>query len=281
MSVVEEDIFRDGSTTYYWAARLFPRQVRADVLRLYSFLRVADDYVDSTPPKAHQFLALKQHWQNATLDAHYDFTPSEDDTKDERVIKNIIGLTQRHAFDQAWVGAFWASMEMDLYNKQYPTLDASLEYVYGSAEVVGLMMAKIMGLSPEAYQAAKLQGRAMQWINFIRDLGEDIDRGRCYFPATDLADAGLPHLTRDMAKAHPAAFKKLIHTELGYYYEWQAQAREGMVHIPGMLRPALKTAVDMFDWTAKQVAKDPFVVLERPLKPSKRRVFIRGIRNLA
>jgi phytoene synthase len=280
MSAVEEAIFRDGSVTYYWAARLFPRRVRTDVLHLYSFLRVADDYVDSTPPKAHQFQALKQHWQNATLDVHYDPTPSEDDTKDARVIKNIIGLTRKHAFDQAWVEAFWASMQMDLDNKQYPNLDASLEYVYGSAEVVGLMMAKIMGLTPEAYEAAKLQGRAMQWINFIRDLGEDIDRGRCYFSATDLAAAGLPHLNRDMARAHPAAFKKLIHTELGHYHEWQAQAREGFKYIPGMLRPALKTAVDMFDWTAKEVAKDPFIVFEHPLKPTKRRVFIRGIRNL-
>ncbi|HSX32642.1 MAG TPA: phytoene/squalene synthase family protein [Candidatus Saccharimonadales bacterium] len=281
MDKVEDGIFKTGSTTYYWSTQLFPKAVRHDVLKLYSFLRVADDYVDAHPPQAHHFKMLRTAWNTAAPDPHFVTTPEPEDTVDERVIKNIVGLTRTHAFDNAWVEAFWDAMQADLDHAEYHILDDSLRYVHGSAEVVGLMMAKIMGLSPASYQTAMLQGRAMQWINFIRDVGEDLTLGRSYFPAADIQEAGLTKLDKDNAHKDPAAFRRLIRLELRRYKDWQHEASQGFGYVPGMLRPALKTAVDMYDWTAAKIAKDPFIVFEQPVKPSKGHVFIRGIRNLA
>jgi 15-cis-phytoene synthase len=280
MSAVEDTIFRGGSTTYYWGAKFFPRHVRGDVLRLYSFLRVADDYVDHVPPQSRPFHMLRTAWDHAKDDAHFETDPAPDDTVDERVIKNIVGLTRTYAFDDAWIEAFWDAMQADLDSRAYKTLADSLGYVYGSAEVVGLMMAKLMGLSPEAYETAKMQGRAMQWINFIRDLKEDLERSRCYFPHEDLQRCGLGTLDEAVARAHPAAFKRFMRLELDRYHEWQAAADRGMHFMPGMLQTGLKTAVDMYNWTAAQIAKDPFVVFDRQVRPTKSQVLARGIKNL-
>lgn len=280
MDAVEESIFRRGSRVYYWSARLFPRTVQQDVRKLYSFLRVADNYVDTLPAKSRQFRELRAAWATAKGDARFDSAPDRNDSVDERVVKNIIALTRTYSFDEAWIEAFWDSMQADLDDTQYRTLEDSLWYVHGSAEVVGLMMARIMRLPLEAYEAAKLQGRAMQWINFIRDVGEDARAGRCYFPQKDLEECGLGALDETSARANQAAFTRLMQLELRRYHAWQAEARKGFRYLPHRLRPALATAVDMYDWTAAHIANDPFVVFRHQIKPSKARVLRSGLRNI-
>lgn len=276
---LERTIFRDGSTTYYWSSKFFPREIRADVFRLYSFVRTADNYVDSLPPKKAAFKALRRNWEAAIADPHFSHTPAPDDTIDERVIKNMVAMHRKYAFDPAWVAAFFDSMQADLDGKQYKTIDDTLWYMHGSAEVVGLMMAKILNLSPEAYEAAKLQGRAMQFINFLRDVAEDYDMGRQYIPQEDLDRFELPNLAHETAREFPAAFKKLMQYELARYERWQAEANAGLQHVPARLRIPLKTAIDMYNWTGKQIARSPLLIYDRKIKPDKPRVLRSGIKN--
>ena len=277
---IEQTIFKKGSTTYYFGARFFPRDVRADVLKLYSFLRVADDYVDVQPLQKAKFRALRRAWEHAAPDPQFDPTRAAGDTIDERVIKNMVFVFRKHAFDPAWVTSFLDAMQADVEGKTYSTFDDTLWYMYGSAEVVGLMMAKIMNLSPDAYETAKMQGRAMQYINFIRDIAEDNALGRRYIPRTELQVYGLPDLYESTAHAHPAAFKKCMRAQIQYYRDWQKFADEGLVFMSGLLRPGLRTAISMYNWTAAQIAKDPFVVFERKVKPSKRRLLRAGLASL-
>src|SRR5690606_4617491 len=96
-----------------------------------------------------------------------------------------------------------------------------LEYIYGSAEVIGLMMAQVIGLPKESFEHAKYLGRAMQYINFIRDIAEDLELGRVYFPQSDLRSYGLENLTEEHVKQHPEQFTKLIQTQLDRYCQWQ------------------------------------------------------------
>ncbi len=81
---------------------------------------------------------------------------------------------------------FFDSMQLDTTVRRYDSLDDIINYMHGSAEVVGLMMARMMGLPEEALPLAAMQGRAMQYANFVRDIGEDNHLGRCYFPEEDL-----------------------------------------------------------------------------------------------
>lgn len=276
---LEESIFRAGSSTYYFSSKFFPAKIREDVFKLYSFVRVADDYVDQTPPQAAKFEDLCAMWAVAATNMKNETWNVKDKDINKKVTRNMAGLVNKYNFEQKWIEAFLGSMRADIDGRKYKKLEDSLEYVYGSAEVVGLMMAKIMGLPDEAMEFARLQGRAMQWINFIRDIDEDNQLGRLYFPTSDLKRFNLPDLLNKTAGQKPEEFKAFMRLQLGYYQEWQAQARKGYSYIPRRLRISLHTAADMYDWTAKQIEKDPMIVFTRKIKPRKRHVIVKGLAN--
>jgi phytoene synthase len=277
----EQKIFKKGSTTYYFSSRFFPKKVRDDVYRLYSFVRTADDYVDETPAQPKKLLALEKSYEGAVADSAFDAIAHKWDDKDARVIKHIVRLQHKYKFEKSWVEAFFASMKMDVDTKKYKSIDDSLRYVYGSAEVIGLMMAKVLKLPDEAYEYAKIQGRAMQWINFIRDIDEDNLLGRCYFPASDLKKYGLKNLSREEAHEKPEQFKKFVNAQIKRYKTWQAEADRGLHYIPERLQVPVKTAIDMYNWTARRIEANPLVVFDKKLKPRKRQVIRRVIRNTA
>jgi phytoene synthase len=277
MDTIEQDIFRQGSTTYYWSSRFFPKDVRQDVHRLYSFVRTVDDCVDKQPQQTTRFHALRSGWTAAIRAPHFDAVPLASDTVDRRVIKNMVYVSNKYALDPAWVEAFLGAMQSDIEGKTYKTLDDTLSYTYGSAEVIGLMMAKMMHIPLEAYEAARLQGRAMQYINFIRDIAEDTQLGRTYFPSEELHTYGLPDLHLETAQQNSADFKKCIRAQIQRYRGWQAQAQRGYRHIPKRLRIPLKTAANMYGWTAEQIRQDPFIVFEQKVKPGKARIVLAAI----
>lgn len=261
---LEQDIFKKGSTTYYWSSKFFPAQVRPAVFRLYSFVRVVDDYVDQVPPDEAAFELIENAWhQEIDLPAG---------TVASRVLNNMRAVSQHYGVQRAWVDDFLQSMRWDVEGRQYERLEDSLEYVYGSAEVIGLSMAAILELPPAATAAAKLQGRAMQWINFCRDIQEDLDLGRCYFPTADLRRHELVDLHESTTRKQPAHFRAFMTEQLDRYDSWQQAANKGYQYIPRRFRIPVQTARDMYNWTADQIRQDPFVVYERKVKPTKSRV---------
>lgn len=277
----EQKIFKKGSTTYYFSSRFFPKRVRDDVYRLYSFVRVADDYVDDDKPQPKKLLDLEKSYKTARKDSTFDATAHKWDDIDTRVIKHIVRLQHKFKFEDSWIEAFFASMKMDIEPKKFKTLDNVLEYVHGSAETVGLMMAKVLKLPEDAYEFAKAQGRAMQWINFIRDIDEDNKKGRLYFPESELKKFGLKDLSRETAKENPEKFKKFIQFQLDRYHKWQAEADKGVGYIPERLQVPVNTAVDMYNWTARKIAANPMIVFDKKIKPHKRRVIRQIIKNTA
>lgn len=274
---VEKNIFKKGSTTYYWSSKFFPKKVRDDVFKLYSFVRVVDDYVDMPSPDVESFNYIVHRWHTAKQDLK-SFVPL-DDSIAERVLQNIVYVVHRFDCDPAWVDAFLASMQMDIDQREYKTLDDTLEYIYGSAEVIGLFMAKILDLPEDSYEYAKMQGRAMQFINFIRDIDEDNQLGRCYIPKEDIDAFGLTGLTKSDATANQEGFNNLINKQVERYQEWQGEAGKGLAYIPQRLRIAVRTAVDAYNWTGQEIAKNPMIVFEKKLKPSKRKLASLGIKR--
>ena len=272
----EAAIFKAGSTTYFWSSKFFSPATRNDVFLLYSFVRVADNFVDSIPADIKSFVRLEKTWRS--LVAGKNVARNQEDLI-VRVCYNMYDVAHKYDFDLAWVDAFLDSMRMDTKARTYKTLDDTLEYIYGSAEVIGLMMSKIIGVPESAYHYAQMQGRAMQYINFLRDIAEDIELGRCYFAKSELTKYGLTTVTEAEARKRPAAFREFIEAQLSYYHQWQAEANKGFRYIPRRQRTALRTAVDMYNWTAGQLAKNPYVVFDKKVKPSKYRVVARAIRR--
>ncbi len=263
-------IFQKGSTTYYNASIFFPRAIRNDVYALYAFVRTADDFVDAIPQQQDAFYAFKQEYLQAMTGKKVT----------SPIIKAFSTLSQTYAFPQDWARAFLQAMEQDITKKNYKTLAETEAYMYGSAEVVGLMMAKLMRLPEQAYPAAKLLGKSMQYINFIRDITEDISLGRTYLPQSDLKQYGFTSLRYEETAKSPAAFTAFISQQLSYYHNWQHQAEEGFAFIPKRYLLPIKTASDMYNWTAKQIAKDPFMVYTKKIKPTRSHIFWQLIKNI-
>jgi len=260
-------IFRQGSKTYYNSSRLFPKKVRRDVFTLYAFVRVADNLVDDLPVDPEEFYAFRERWRAAETGR-----PAGD-----WVIDPFVELSHRRGFDPQWTEDFLTAMESDLHARPCDSLDDVLRYTWGSAEVIGLYMSRLLDLPPESRETACLMGRSMQFINFLRDVAEDHGLGRRYLP---LGDSGLTELSPEAAQADPEAFCRFMRSHTGLYQEWQRGARAGYGYLPWRFRLAVKTASDLYNWTAEVIQRDPMEVWRRKIKPSKLRILATALGNV-
>ena len=263
-------IFQRGSTTYFYSSMFFPRAVRDDVTKLYAFVRTADDFVDATPQDAQGFAKFVTEYHSALAGKACA----------NRIILDFLELSKRKKFNPRWADAFFSAMRADLTKKRYATLSQTERYMYGSAEVIGLYMAAILGLPRDAHSYAQSLGKAFQYVNFLRDVAEDEALGRTYIPIECLRKAGLKTLTKETARANPKKFSDLVRAESKRYLAWQHEAEKGFHFIPWRYRVAISTASDAYAWTARQIMTDPMVVWRRKVKPSKLRILWYGLKNM-
>jgi len=260
-AALKNRIFFRGSVTYFTTSIFFPPGVRNDVFTLYAFLRTIDDLVDCIPQKADEFYEMRRLWSHAAAGI-----PSENP-----IIDDFVTLAERCRFRREWTEAFFRSMELDLRKKEYNSLGETLEYVYGSAEVIGLFLMRIMDVPDEGTHAARMLGRSMQYINFIRDIADDNALGRRYLP---LRDSPLTSLLPEEAARKPDAFRKFIAEEIDRQQAWQRDAERGFPLLPRRYRIPVVTAAAMYQWTAEIIRRDPFVVFRRKVKPSRGRILL-------
>jgi phytoene synthase len=258
--------FKRGSKTYFYSSIFFSKEVRDNVFVLYSFVRKADNFVDVVPQQKDEFYRFKDDYYNAL----------HGKAGSDIIIDSFIELMHRKSFQPAWIDAFFKSMEMDLTKQRYETIEETLHYMYGSAEVIGLMMAKIMNLDPQSYPCAQCLGRAMQYINFIRDIEEDLTLGRTYLP---LGDSGLERLDFDYVLGQRDAFCEFIRAQVGLYRQWQEEAEKGFPYIPRRCLIPIKTASDMYQWTAHRIYRNPLTLFQKKVKPSIPRIVVQIATN--
>ena len=155
------------------------------------------------------------------------------------------------------------------------------KYIYGSAEVIGLFMAKIIGLKKESYVYARLLGKAMQYINFIRDIKEDAELCRSYLPLDKAKKLGLESLDLKSINDinNKKSFESYINDQLKKFYYYDVEARKGFKFIPKKYLIPIITAQDMYLWTAKKIQKYPLIVLSKKVKPGKFRILSKLIYN--
>jgi phytoene synthase len=259
---IKKRIFKRGSTTYYYSSLFFPKQVRKEVFTLYAYVRVMDDYVDKIPARKKKFYDMKQQ----TLDT-WSGKKSQNP-----IVNDFVALAKEKKFKKEWILAFIAAMESDLNHKPCTTLQESENYMHGSAEVIGLMMCAIIGLPEKLYSYAKLLGKSMQYINFIRDVSEDNMLERRYIATTILKKYNLNNLSYEEACAKPEQFNQLIREEIKRYTAWRQDAQVGIKEIPLRYRIPIQTADAMYAFTARVITQRPAIIFEKKVKPSKLRI---------
>jgi phytoene synthase len=174
-------------TTYYWSTYALPAVKRPHVWALYAFCRHADDIVDDLG-------AVSTEVRGKALADLGDrlFEDLERGHSDDLVLKAVVHTIRAFGHDPECFRRFLRSMAMDLTVDRYATWDDLLVYMDGSAAVIGEMMLPILEpVDPvAALEPARALGNAFQLTNFLRDVAEDLDRGRVYLPQEDLARFG-------------------------------------------------------------------------------------------
>jgi phytoene synthase len=180
-------------TTYYWGALLLPRPQRKHVYAVYALCRLADDIVDLPEPAAGDSLV------GARLEAFADQfrTALIDRGSDDPVLAAIVHSVITCGIEPECFDRFFGAMAMDLTTSTYETWTDLCGYMEGSAAVIGEMMLPVLEpTSPKAKAPARSLGLAFQLTNFLRDVDEDLDRGRVYMPQEDLRHFGVDLTSR-------------------------------------------------------------------------------------
>ena len=172
------------STSFSLATRMLSNEIRQDIYNIYGFVRFADEIVDTFHEynKPVLFERFKQDLENALQDK-ISLNP---------ILNSFQETVHKYNIDREYINAFMQSMEWDLSKKVYDSDKDYKQYIYGSADVVGLMCLKVFvkgdqSLFDSLKDAAMALGSAFQKVNFLRDLKADFDHlERTYFPNVDM-----------------------------------------------------------------------------------------------
>ncbi len=221
-------------TTYYWASLVLPRVKRHHVWAVYAFCRYADDIVDDLGPAT---VGARQ----AALTALGDRLLADLETgrSDDPILKALVHTARAFNHDPECFRRFLRAMAMDLTVTTYATYDDLLGYMDGSAAVIGEMMLPILEpLAADAFPHARDLGLAFQLTNFLRDVAEDLDRGRVYLPAADLERFGAdPH-----RRVVDEPWREVMRFEISRCRDLYRSADEGIALLPPTSARCITTA---------------------------------------
>ena len=237
--------------TYYLATLLLPKAKRPHVHALYGFARYADEIVDdlASTLTIEEKAALLKNWGDGVL------SDIRSGTSKDPVGRALVDTVNRFTIPIELFEAFLHSMEMDLSVTHYETFADLSEYVYGSAAVIGLQMVPILGATdPAAYAAAEKLGVAFQLANFIRDVSEDLDRGRIYLPLAELAASGV---TPEMlaAKRLTPEIKSALIFQIERVRRLQSEATAGIKLLDAASQPCMNAASELYCGIVDEVEK--------------------------
>jgi phytoene synthase len=256
--------------TFHLATLLLPAWTRPYVHALYAFARTADDVVDdpgstATPAeKAARLDALGR----AARTGEGPLGPAVADT---------LGRWQ---IPLDHVDAFLRSMRMDLTVTRYPTYADLLGYVHGSAAVIGRQLVPILEpASDAAYAYAEDLGVAFQLVNFVRDVGDDLRRGRVYLPLEDLDHFGVT--VEDLhGGVVDGRVRRLLAYEIARARELLRSAGPGIRLLHPTSRACIRTALALYGGILDEVERADYRVLDRRVavgRPRRARVAGAGL----
>jgi len=259
--------------TYYLATLLLPKAKRPFVHALYGFARYADEIVDDLASElsVEEKAEVLSNWGNTVL------ADLKKGTSQDHVGRALIDTVKRFDIPHEHFEAFLHSMTMDLTVQEYESYEDLLEYVYGSAAVIGLEMVPILGpLHNDAFEAAKKLGIAFQLANFIRDVDEDLDRGRVYLPLKELDQFGV---TREMLEERVLTpeIVEALKFQMARVRQLQAEAAPGIAMLEASSRPCIEAASTLYCGIVDEVEKIGYDIFSHRAKTSTgRRIRVAG-----
>lgn len=265
------ELTAEHGRTYNLATRLLPAPRRSAVHALYGFARHVDDIVDVTAVDDPEAAIRGVDDARARLHAALAGDPGPlDDTG--LVVRALADTIGQYGIPIDYFEAFIRSMRMDVpgtpeFLPHYRTMEELREYMYGSAAVIGLELLPVFGVDdPAAAPAAAALGEAFQLTNFIRDVGEDLERGRVYIPLEVWSafgvDLDLLREGRRTGVVDPRVRRALAHAVALTRAEYR-RAEPGLALLPDRIRPGIRTAFTLYGRILDEVERSGFRVLDR------------------
>ncbi|MFE7267613.1 phytoene/squalene synthase family protein [Streptomyces sp. NPDC057592] len=259
--------------TYFLATRLLPVERRSAVHALYGFARRADDIVDDLDrPRTPQERDMLLRRLESDL-AHGLRTGGGN----EPVVRALADTSARYAIEHSLFADFLASMRSDLYVSDYESYADLRTYMHGSAAVIGLQMLPVLGTvvsSEEAAPHAEALGVAFQLTNFLRDVGEDLDRGRIYLPADLLTAHGVdrPLLEWSRRTGHrDSRIREALAAAESLTRDVYREAEPGIDMLDPRVRPCIRTAFTLYGAILDAIVEQGYTVLHSRAVVSRRR----------
>ena len=179
-------VIKRYSTSFYFSSSLLSKSIRQDIFNIYGFVRLADEIVDTFhefPKKELLNEFEKELWRS--IENKISLNP---------ILNSFQNTVNRYSIPKDLIRSFLDSMKMDLEKKEYNSVEEYKKYIYGSADVVGLMCLKVFvkgsdTLYSDLSDYAISLGSAFQKVNFLRDLKDDSNiLKRVYFPNVNMDD---------------------------------------------------------------------------------------------
>jgi 15-cis-phytoene synthase len=263
--------------TFYLATRLLSPEQRPAVHALYGFARQADDILDDFDPArgVGERADLLQHLATQL----FNLLVEGGQRCDDAALTAVVHSARRYDIPWQLFDDFLGSMRMDLTVTDYPDRAALDRYMYGSAEVIGLQLLPVLGTvvpREEAAPYAAALGKAFQLTNFLRDVSEDLERGRVYLPADELSAHGVDRELLAWCQQHrrtdPRVRQALIeqHDTARRTY---AFARHGIAMLNPCSRPCISAALTLYSQILDRIEDMDFAIFaERATVGTSRRV---------
>lgn len=218
------------STSFSSAVSLLAPSIRGHIHNIYGFVRFADEIVDSFHDFDKEYLLDK--FENDLEEAIVDGISLNP------ILNSFQHTVNKYEIDYDLVKAFMNSMRMDLHKQEYHTIEEYNNYIYGSADVVGLMCLKVfVGGDIEKYDSLKESamrlGSAFQKVNFLRDLKDDVELlERTYFPHVNLRNLNpeskeviIKEIEEDFAEAYKGIIRLPNEAKFGVYTAYRYYGR--------------------------------------------------------
>jgi phytoene synthase len=252
--------------TFFLATRLLAPQQRPAVHALYGFARRADDIIDDFD-EALQTSERADRLQSLTTQLFNRLAGATDDG--DLSLAAVVHTARTYGIPWELFDDFLGSMRMDLTTTDYPDRAALDKYMYGSAEVIGLQLLPVLGTicaREEAAPYAAALGKAFQLTNFLRDIDEDLQRGRIYLPADELAahqvDRDVLMWCHANQRTDARVRRALIdqHAKTRRIYDF---ARRGIPLLHPQSRPCIATALTLYSEILDRIEALDFAVFSQ------------------
>jgi len=254
-------VLRLHARTFSFASAFLPPAVQVDVAVLYAFFRTLDDLVDETCcSQRHQIRRELLAWNDWFACGQQGAAPREPLGSD------LAAVIEAHRLDRRLFVDFLEGLFTDLDGQSIPDSAALIRYCYCVASTVGLALVPLLGTKSRlAIDAARALGIAMQLTNIIRDVGEDLQRGRLYLPLSDLDRFGSSpeHLRRllEAGRGPDERFRALMRFQIIRAESYYERALDGVGLLPFETQIGIRTAAQAYRRILREVERNEYDTL--------------------